>query len=103
MAAGLSVKAAYTYSRSIDNTPQELETNSGAPPNGRNFNAWFGPSDFDVPHRISISYVYELPFGHGKQFLAQAEIEAGRHASNHACARTRSAKSRCTKSRCPAR
>jgi hypothetical protein len=71
MAAGLSVKAAYTYSRTIDDSPQELETNSGAPPNGRNFNAWFGPSDFDVPHRVSISYVYELPFGHGKQFLKE--------------------------------
>jgi Carboxypeptidase regulatory-like domain/TonB-dependent Receptor Plug Domain len=66
---GLSLRAAYTYSRSTDDTPAELESNSGAPPNGRNFAAWYGPSDFDIPHRVAVSYVYELPFGHGKQFL----------------------------------
>lgn len=67
--AGLSLRAAYTYSRSLDNTPQELESNSGAPPNGRNYGAWYSNSDFDVPHRIALSYVYDLPFGHNKQFL----------------------------------
>jgi len=66
---GLSLRAAYTYSRSLDNTPQELESNSGDPPNGRNYNAWYGTSDFDVPHRVSVSYVYEPPFGHGKSMF----------------------------------
>jgi hypothetical protein len=66
MVNGLSVRAAYTYSRSLDNTPEELESNSGDPPNGRNYAGWYGPSDFDVPHRVSVSYVYEPPFGHGK-------------------------------------
>ena len=66
MKKGISVRAAYTYSRSLDNTPEELESNSGDPPNGRNYNGWYGPSDFDVPHRVSVSYVYELPFGRGK-------------------------------------
>jgi Carboxypeptidase regulatory-like domain/TonB dependent receptor/TonB-dependent Receptor Plug Domain len=66
---GLSVRAAYTYSRSLDNTPEELESNSGAPPNGRNFAAWYGPSDFDIPHRVALSANYELPFGSNKQFL----------------------------------
>jgi hypothetical protein len=69
MSHGLSVRAAYTYSRSLDNTPEELESNSGDPPNGRNYGAWYGPSDFDVPHRVSASYVYDLPFGHGKSRL----------------------------------
>jgi hypothetical protein len=67
---GLSVQAAYTYSHSLDNTPQELESNSGAPPNGRNFAAWYGSSDFDVRHRVSLNYVYELPFGHGKPLVS---------------------------------
>ncbi len=69
MKNGLSVRAAYTYSRSLDNTPEELESNSGDAPNGRDYGAWYGNSDFDVPHRVSISYVYELPFGHGKAML----------------------------------
>ncbi|MDE3104400.1 MAG: TonB-dependent receptor [Acidobacteriota bacterium] len=63
---GLSVRGAYTYSHSLDNTPEELESNSGGAPNGRNPNAWYGNSDFDVRHRISASYVYQLPFGSGK-------------------------------------
>jgi hypothetical protein len=46
-----------------------LESSSGDPPNGLNYTAWYGPSDFDVPHRISASYVYELPFGRGKSML----------------------------------
>jgi hypothetical protein len=66
---GLSVRLAYTYSRSLDNTPEELESNSGAPPNGRDYGAWYGPSDFDIPHRVALSYVYELPFGTGRRFV----------------------------------
>jgi hypothetical protein len=66
---GLSVRGAYTYSHSLDNTPEELETNSGDAPNGRNYGAWYGNSDFDVRNRISANYVYELPFGHGKPML----------------------------------
>ena len=66
---GLDLRATYTYSRSLDNTPQELESNSGAAPDGRNPAAWYGLSDFDIPHRVAVSYSYDLPFGHGKQFL----------------------------------
>ncbi len=66
---GLSMRLAYTYSRSLDNTPEELESNSGAPPNGRDYAAWYGPSDFDIPHRVALSYVYELPFGSGRRFV----------------------------------
>jgi hypothetical protein len=66
---GFSVRLAYTYSHSLDNSPEELETNSGDAPNGRNYGDWYGSSDFDVRNRISGSYVYELPFGHGKPML----------------------------------
>ena len=68
-ANGLNLRAAYTYSRSLDNSPEELETNSGAPPNGRDFAAWYGASDFDVPHRVAVSYIYQLPFGMGRKYL----------------------------------
>jgi Carboxypeptidase regulatory-like domain/TonB-dependent Receptor Plug Domain len=66
---GLSVRAAYTYSHSLDNAPEELESNSGDAPNGRNAAAWYGNSDFDIRHRVAVSYVYELPFGHGKPYM----------------------------------
>ena len=54
---GLSVQAAYTYSHSLDNAPEELETNSGDAPNGRNAGSWYGNSDFDVRNRVSVNYV----------------------------------------------
>ncbi|HEY1987037.1 MAG TPA: carboxypeptidase regulatory-like domain-containing protein [Terracidiphilus sp.] len=71
---GFEVRAAFTHSRSLDNTPEELESNSGDAPDGRNYAAWYGPSDFDVPNRVAVSYVYELPFGRGKSMLQHGPL-----------------------------
>ena len=69
MKNGLSVRAAYTYSHALDNAPEELESNSGDAPNGRNNYAWYGNADFDVRNRISATYVYLFPFGRGRAML----------------------------------
>jgi hypothetical protein len=69
MTSGLELRAAFTHSRSLDNTPEELESNSGDAPDGRNYASWYGPSDFDVPNRVAVSYVYNLPFGKGQRML----------------------------------
>ena len=66
---GFELRAAFTHSRSLDNTPEELESNSGDAPDGRNYAAWYGPSDFDVPNRVAVSYLYDLPFGRGKKMM----------------------------------
>jgi hypothetical protein len=71
---GFELRAAFTHSRSLDNTPQELESNSGDAPDGRNYAAWYGPSDFDVPNRVAVSYVYDLPFGRGKTMLQSGPL-----------------------------
>jgi hypothetical protein len=71
---GFELRAAYTHSRSLDNTPQELESNSGDPPDGRNYAAWYGPSDFDIPNRVAVSYLYDLPFGRGKAMLQRGPL-----------------------------
>ncbi|MDQ2777277.1 MAG: carboxypeptidase regulatory-like domain-containing protein [Acidobacteriota bacterium] len=69
MSHGLLFTAAYTKSKTIDDTAQS--------------NTWIvGPSDSlydprynrsidanDVPQRFVASYIYDLPFGKGKQFL----------------------------------
>src|SRR5262249_53742132 len=57
------------YFRTIANTPQGLATNSGSAPDRRNYSSWFGPSDFDTPHRVVASYIYELPFGRNRKFV----------------------------------
>jgi hypothetical protein len=53
----------YTRSSSYDNT--------GTPQDPRNLRAQWGPSGFDVPNHLSVSYVYYLPFGRGLKFLNQ--------------------------------
>jgi hypothetical protein len=66
---GLSLTLAYTYSKSIDDVPEELESGGIAAQNGLDIRSLRGPSDFDTPHRFVASYVWELPFGKGKPFL----------------------------------
>ena len=71
---GFELRAAYTHSRSLDDAPQELESNSGDAPDGRRWNTWYGPSDFDIPNRIAVSYVYDLPFGRGQAMLQKGPV-----------------------------
>ncbi len=70
---GLSLQASYTWSKSITNADSALPgTNAGV-------NQEQDPSDpkstkalsiQDIPHTFVVSYIYELPFGKGKRFLA---------------------------------
>lgn len=52
---GLSLEAAYTWSKAFET--QYYQTFS------------YALSGSNVPQRFVLSYVYELPFGHGKQFV----------------------------------
>jgi hypothetical protein len=74
---GLSLLTAYTLAHSIDNA--EGDEGFGAGPSGsnlpqddNNLAAEKGRSYTDARHRIVVSAVYDLPFGKGKQFLADA-------------------------------
>src|SRR5262249_37390689 len=33
------------------------------PQNSRDFTNWYGPSDYDVRHRLTVNFIAELPFG----------------------------------------
>jgi len=77
---GLSFLAAYTWSHSLD---EASNANLGAQNNdGYRWTAhpeWeHGNSDFDIRNRFVLSYLYELPFGHGKRFGASASGAAER-------------------------
>jgi hypothetical protein len=68
---GLSALASYTWSKSIDDA-SNFFTSAGDPnfpQNSYNVAAERGRSNFDVSHRLSVSYSYALPFGKGRQFL----------------------------------
>jgi hypothetical protein len=58
---GSSVLLSYTWSRSFDDT--------GTPQDPRNISGQWGPSTFDIPNHVSLSYVYRLPFGHDSNYL----------------------------------
>jgi hypothetical protein len=65
MSHGLTFLGSYTYSHSIDGA--SVFFGSGAngttifPQDNYNLKAERGPSDFDIRHRLSLSYVYEVP------------------------------------------
>jgi hypothetical protein len=79
---GLYFQAAYTYSKTIDNVSGSLSTDElNATRNGQNgANIYNDQSnvqqnkargDFDRPHRLVVSYTYDLPFGRGQQYLSR--------------------------------
>ncbi|MCU1258498.1 MAG: TonB-dependent receptor, partial [Bryobacterales bacterium] len=61
---GLFLLASYTWSKSLD-----LGSTDEGSAVSANFKNWDkGRSAFDVPQRLVLSYVYQLPFGRGKRF-----------------------------------
>lgn len=69
---GSSFRTAYTFSKSIDESQEHLAAGGTGSFTQNQFNLLGerrGPSDFDVRHRFVASYVYELPFGRGRQYL----------------------------------
>jgi hypothetical protein len=66
---GFTVAGAYTFSKSLDTTGSG-DGDSG-PPDAYNIRGtMYGPSTFDAKHRLVTSYVYDLPFGADKKYLA---------------------------------
>lgn len=62
LTGGVSMGANYQYSHSIDDA-------SGTVQNWQNILAEEGNSSFDVRHKVSGTYLYELPFGQDKRWV----------------------------------
>ena len=64
-ARGYAFGFAYTIGKSEDNASEQLTTqgSNAFPQNSRDFEPWFGPSDYDVRHRFSANFVWALPLG----------------------------------------
>jgi hypothetical protein len=63
---GFNVLASYTYAKSLgtaDGNVQQCDVQ-----NAHNIAAERGPTTPDFRHQLTISYVYDLPYGKGKQF-----------------------------------
>jgi hypothetical protein len=73
---GLAFLAAYTWSRSIDDDSAVFSgsVGQGIPQDPYDFRSDRALSDFQVEHRFSLSYLYDLPFGAGRKWLSNPGI-----------------------------
>jgi hypothetical protein len=75
---GLTGLVSYTWGKALTGSPDHISTSGGGagidtgtfrePQNSLNTRADRGLAEFDVKHRFVASYVWELPFGHGRRF-----------------------------------
>jgi len=76
---GLAYTVSYAYGKCLDTsdgTYIESQSDSYQQPNNRK--AEKSVCEFDVRHALTFSYIYELPFGHGKAVLGSASGVAGK-------------------------
>src|SRR6266496_1510749 len=73
---GLSFRGAYTYSKSIDESQEHLAAGGTGSftQNAYNLRERRGPSDFDIRHHLALSYIYDLPFGHGTSHFTKGAL-----------------------------
>src|SRR3989454_1545366 len=74
---GFTSQLSYTFAKSIDDGSSSLGRNEFANGQARsedpfNLHLSRGLSDFDVRHRLSANFSYQLPFGPGRRFLSAA-------------------------------
>jgi hypothetical protein len=73
---GLTLRGAYTWSKALDDGDSLNATAAGNAPglvsNPFDLRADWGPATYDVRNVAVISGTYELPVGHGKDFLGRA-------------------------------
>ncbi len=71
---GISVQATYLYGHSIDDASSIGGGSSVVAQDPNNLNAEEGNSSFDIRHQVSGNWVFELPFGPNRAFLAKGRF-----------------------------
>jgi hypothetical protein len=74
MTNGLYFLAAYTWSKSINNTGGTINFVYQTPRTAYNLHQERAVDSSNIPNQISLAWVYGLPFGKGKQFLNQGGV-----------------------------
>ncbi|HEV8369383.1 MAG TPA: TonB-dependent receptor [Pyrinomonadaceae bacterium] len=74
LSRGFTALASYTWSKSIDDASNFFSSagDPNFPQNSYNVRAERGRSNFDIRHRLSVSYSYLFPFGKGRTYLADS-------------------------------
>ena len=68
MVRGLTLLNSFTWEHSLDSASSSLEGNTPSPQDANNLRAEYAQSDYNLPIANVTSLVYDLPFGHGRQF-----------------------------------
>lgn len=69
LSGGLAYKVAYTWSRSMDHGSSGWYGVEGfAVQNPYNLRADYSPSGFDIPHVLTVNWIWQLPFGSNRRW-----------------------------------
>ena len=74
---GFAIQGAYTYSHAIDNASDPLVPGTGNqsfPRDSLDLGPERGNSDFDVRHRLTMNYTWQLPFGRGTKRWSEGAL-----------------------------
>jgi len=74
MQKGVSLQATYQYGHSIDNASSIGGTAAVVAQNDLNLAAEEGNSSFDIRHKVTGNWVFELPFGPNRAFLSKGGL-----------------------------
>ena len=70
---GLSLNANYTYAKALDEISDVFRAKFGnnlvSATDVQNLRSDYGPADFDIRHRVVVSFDYDLPFFHGNRYI----------------------------------
>jgi hypothetical protein len=66
LSKGYSFRVAYTLGDAQDQAPEHLAATSGRQQDTNNIDAWKGPADFDIRHRLVTNFVVQPPIGDGR-------------------------------------
>lgn len=72
LTAGLSILAAYTWSKTLSDVPGDPLAGGGGlgVQDSRDIEALYGPVNFNTVQRLTLAYDYDLPFGQGRKMLS---------------------------------
>jgi hypothetical protein len=73
MQKGISLQATYQYGHSIDNASSIGGSAAAPAQNFQDLNAEEGNSSFDIRHKLTGNWVFELPFGPNRAFFSKGD------------------------------
>jgi hypothetical protein len=74
MQKGISLQATYQYGHSIDNASSIGGSTVVPAQNYQNIDAEYGNSSFDIRHKLTGNWVFELPFGPNRAFFSKGDL-----------------------------